>query len=128
MLWTLVGAALVTAGCGMPAPGATATGSPNVLTAEQMIEVSATTVYDGVQKLRPSWLTSRGPVSVTDSSPTVASVFMNGNEVGNIEYLRNLRPDDIDEVRYYEPGEAGARFGMGHQRGVIDVVPKGARR
>lgn len=101
--------------------GAAGGGAGDTITREQMLEVNASDVYDAVQKLQPSWLTSRGPTSITDDSPTVVSVFMGGSHVGDSEYLRNLIPDDIEMLRYYEAGEASARFGMGHPRGVIEV-------
>jgi hypothetical protein len=123
----LVGLMLAVASCGTPPRGASPRGSRDVITRAQMVEVNASTVYDAVQKLNPTWLTSRGPVSVTNMSPTVATVYMSGNEVGDIEFLRSLRPDDVDEVRYYEAGEASARFGMGHPRGVIEVIPRGGQ-
>lgn len=122
----LMGLLLVVAACRVSSsPGTAPRGSRDVITRAQMVEVNASTVYDGVQKLNPSWLSSRGPVSVTDMTPTVATVYMSGSEVGDIEFLRRLRPDDVDEVRYYEAGEASARFGMGHPRGVIEVIPRG---
>lgn len=123
---TLAGLVLLATACGMPPPGANR--SRKVITAAQMLEVNANDVYDGVRKLEPDWLSSRGPVSITDSTPSIASVFVNGTQMGTVEYLHNLRPDDIDEVRYYEAGEASARFGMGHPRGVIDVILRGSRR
>lgn len=118
-------AALVTGSCGMRSAGATSRGSRDTITRDQMIEVNASTVFEAVQKLQPDWLSSRGPVSLRNSTQTAASVFMNGNQVADIDYLRNLRPDDVDRLRYYESGEASARFGMGHQRGVIEVIPRG---
>lgn len=118
-------AALATGSCGMPSAGATSSGSRDAITRDQMIEVNASTVFEAVQKLQPDWLSSRGPTSLSNSTQTAASVFMNGNQVGDIDYLRNLRPDDVDRLRYYEPGEASARFGMGHQRGVIEVFARG---
>ena len=90
-----------------------------------MIEVGAVTVYDAVQKLQPSWLSSRGPMSLTNDAQAVVNVFIGGNQVGDVDYLQTMLPDDVDHVRYYESGEAGARFGMGHPRGVIEVVPRG---
>jgi hypothetical protein len=57
----------------------------------------------------------------------VASVYVNGSNVGDITYLRNLRPDDVDHLRYWDVSEAGARFGMGHLRGVIEVVLRTGR-
>jgi len=123
----LAAVCLFVAACGSGGMSA-GTGSPgrsNILTSEQMIAANAQTAYDGVQKLRPGWFSTRGPESITQSQPDFASVFLGGNRIGDIEALRNLRPDDIKELRYYEPGEAGARFGMGHSRGVIEVIMKG---
>lgn len=101
--------------------------SSDTLTRQQMIDAGATTVYDAVQKLQPSWFSTRGPRSLTDETPTVASVYVNGSNVGDISYLRNLRPDNVDHLRYWDVGEAGARFGMGHLRGVIEVVLRTGR-
>lgn len=122
-LWLCV--ALLVAACGTRM--GTGNRSSDTLTRQQMIDAGATTVYDAVQKLQPSWFTTRGPRSLTDETPTVASVFVNGSNVGDISYLRNLRPDNVDHLRYWDVGEAGARFGMGHQRGVIEVVLRTGR-
>jgi hypothetical protein len=118
----VVSLALIAAACGIGTAGTGTNTSRNTITRQQMIDVGATTVYDAVQKIQPSWLTSRGPRSLTDDAGTVPSVFIAGNQVGDVEYLRNLRLDDVDQLRWYAPGEAGARFGMGHPRGVIEVV------
>ena len=87
-----------------------------------MIDANAATLYEGVLKLRPRWFNSRGPRSLMDQTPTVANVVVGGQVVGDIEYLRNLRPEDVAYVRYYDVGEAGVRFGMNNPRGVIEVV------
>jgi len=92
------------------------------LTQEQLIATNAENLYDAIAKLRPEWVSSRGPTSVTDATPTVASVFMNGNLLGKADYLRQMRAIDVTEVRYWDPGQASARFGMGHPRGVIEVT------
>jgi len=100
-----------------------ARGEPeDTLTAQQMIHANAATLYEAVLKLRPRWFNSRGPRSLMDRSPTVANVVVGGQVVGDIEYLRNLRPEDVAYLRYYDVGEAGVRFGMNNPRGVIEVV------
>jgi hypothetical protein len=81
-------------------------------------------VYEALERLRPEWLRSRGPTSVTDPTPTRANVYMNGSQVGNLEYLRQVSVVDVGEIRYYAPGEAGVRFGMGNPMGVIDITPR----
>ena len=96
----------------------------NLLTREQLVTTNTQNLYEAIERLRPEWLTSRGPTSVTDATPTVPSVFMNGTLLGKAEYLRDMRVTDVTEVRYWEAGPASARFGMGHPRGVIEVSRK----
>jgi len=93
----------------------------NLLTQEQLTATNRDNLYEAIEKLRPDWLTSRGPTSVTNATPTVASVFMNGTMLGRAEHLRDMRVMDVIQVRYWEPGPASARFGMGHPRGVIEL-------
>jgi hypothetical protein len=47
---------------------------------------------------------------------------VNGTMAGDIDVLRNLNTQEIDRVRFLSPGEAAARYGMGHPRGVIDAT------
>lgn len=101
--------------------------STDRLTGPQMTAVAVTSVYEAVQKLRPEWLSSRGPRSLMDDTPTVANVAIGGQVVGDIDYLRRLSPDAVKLLRYWTVGEAGARFGMNNPRGVIEVVLKGGR-
>jgi hypothetical protein len=120
----------VMAACGAGSGYTAAGGDRNILTRDQLESINATDLYDAVQRLRPNWLTARGPASVSDDSPRgqVASVYMSGNRMGDAEVLRNIRLEDIDSLRYYDAGSAGARFGMGHPRGVIEVLPRGGGR
>src|SRR5262249_23571353 len=99
-------------------------GSSNTLTAEQLATTNSETLYDAINRLRPSWLSSRGPTSVTNSTPTEVSVFMAGSYLGKAAALRDLRILDVSEIRYWDAATASARFGMGHPRGVIELVRK----
>jgi hypothetical protein len=54
----------------------------------------------------------------------LANVFMNGQLLGTAEYLRDVRVSDVTEVRFWPAGQAAARFGMGHPRGVIELTRK----
>jgi hypothetical protein len=94
------------------------------LTQEQLATTNSDNLYEAIAKLKPEWVTSRGPVSVTDPTPAVASVYMNGSLLGKVDYLRQMRVIDVTDVRYWDPGQASARFGMGHPRGVIEVTRK----
>jgi hypothetical protein len=47
---------------------------------------------------------------------------MNGTMLGKADYLREMRVLDVSEARYWDAGQASARFGMGHPRGVIELT------
>jgi hypothetical protein len=99
-------------------------GSGNLVTSEQLVATNSGSLYDALEKLRPEWLTSRGPTSISDATPTVASVYMNGTMLGKVDYLREVRVVDVSEVRYWPAGQAATKFGMGHPRGVIELIRK----
>jgi hypothetical protein len=101
--------------------GGTSRESRSLLTQAQLATTSTSNLYEAIEKLRPDWLTSRGPTSVTNAEPTVPSVYMNGTMLGKVEYLRGMQVLDVTEVRYWDAGQASARFGMGHPRGVIEL-------
>lgn len=99
----------------------TSRASANILTQEQLATTNAPNLYEAIRKLRPEWLSSRGATSVTDETPTVASVYMNGTSLGKVDALRDMRILDVSQARYWDAGQASARFGMGHPRGVIEL-------
>ena len=123
ILRVLVAAMLI--GCaGATTQSRSERGSGNLLTQQQLAATNSDNLYDAIAKLRPDWLTSRGPSSVSDPTPSAVSVFMNGTLLGKVDYLREMRLLDASEVRYWDAGSASARFGMGHSRGVIEITRK----
>ncbi len=99
-------------------------GAQNVLTGEQLAATNTDNLFEAINKLRPTWLTSRGPVSVTDATPTTVSVFSGSSYLGKADYLQTVRILEVTEVKYWDPASASARFGMGHPRGVIELTRK----
>lgn len=91
---------------------------------EELASTNARMVYDALERLRPSWLSARGPVSMTDPTEARPNVYMNGSRLGDLDYLKQVYVGDVDELRYWPSGEASARFGMGNPRGVIEIVPR----
>lgn len=115
------------AGCSSATTASGASGTSgrtaqNQLSRSDLAGANADNLYDAVAKLRPAWLTSRGATSVTDATPTEVDVYMDGNFLGKSDYLRQVRTNDIVSVTYWDAGRASARFGMGHPRGVIEII------
>lgn len=112
---------LLSTGCASEGP-ARPRPQDNVVTADQIMASGATTAYEALQRLRPVWLGSRGPSSLTNPAPSVADVYINGVEVGDVSYLQNVHVEDVLRMRFYPATEAGARYGMNHPGGVIEVT------
>ena len=104
--------------------GRTSQGTGNTLTYDQLARTNTEYVYDAIVKLRPSWLTSRGPTSLNDATPTGVNVFVGGSLLGKAEALKEVRIVDVSEVKYWDAASASARFGMGNPRGVIEITRK----
>ena len=113
--------AAVTA-CAM-APGPGTASNRNRVGSEELAATNSPTVYEALEMVRPGWLTARGSVSAGGPDAT-ANVYMYGNHVGDLDYLREVYVIDVTELRFWPAGEAGARFGMGNPRGVIEIIPR----
>lgn len=116
MTWLAAGCASATT------QGRSARANDTQLTRSELAATNAGNLYDAIAKLRPQWLSSRGATSVTDASPTGVDVYMNGTFLGKADYLRDVRLQDVSSVTYWDAGQASARFGMGHSRGVIEII------
>jgi hypothetical protein len=114
--------------CAVPPAGTSgvtpAGSSRTVLTHAQLAATNSENLFDAISKLHSEWLSTRGPTSATDSSPASVSVFIGGTMLGKAESLREVMVIDVDEVKYWDAGQAAARFGMGHPRGVIEITRK----
>lgn len=111
--------------CSMSSSGQTASSSDrNTVSREELAATNSATVYEALERVRPQWLNTRGPVSMTDSQEARPNVYMNGTRVGELEYLREVYVVDVRELRFWPAGEASARFGMGNPRGVIEIIPR----
>lgn len=117
--------ACMVAGCASATTqGRSGRGNSTQLTQSEIAASNADNLYDVIAKLRPEWLSSRGPASVTNSTPTSVDIYMNGTMLGKAEIMRDVRIQDVTDVRYWDVGQASARFGMGHPRGVIEITRK----
>ena len=98
--------------------------NPNVLAAEEFESSTALDAYALVQEFRPNWLRSRGVISIRDQSAGEVKVYLNGVAVGDVNELRQIRTDNVRELRFLGAAEAQQRYGVGHGGGVIEVLTK----
>ena len=86
----------------------------NLITAEELSDVSDRSVYEAVQILRPQWLRRTGfrndlPSAVLD------------NQRYELDILETMSPDEVLWLRFMSPSDAGIRWGTGYPSGVIEV-------
>ena len=74
-----------------------------------------------VQEFRPNWLRSRGVISIHDQSAGDVRVYLNGVATGGVNRLREIRAEEVRELRHLGAAEAQQRYGLGHGGGVIEV-------
>jgi hypothetical protein len=101
----------------------------NLLTADEIVAAHADVMsaYDAVARLRPNWLASHGVTSgVAGGAGTeFALVFVDGQQYGDLNSLRDIPAYHIGDIRYHDVTQAGARFGIrGGSSGVIEVTTK----
>lgn len=96
----------------------------NILTADEIAaaEADATTALDALQRLRPIWLTARGPNSFYGSGTDLPTLFIDGQQFHDTAPLRTIQANQVADIRYYRPDEAGAVFGIrAGSAGAIEV-------
>lgn len=124
----LLALALLSAGCASGGTGgdtdrptgARSRASSSTITNAELLDTHLQDAYAIVQRLRPNWLRRRG-VDVPRAAQDVM-VYVDTTPRGYAPALRNIRAAGIYEIRYLDPLAAKARYGPGHDHGVIIVV------
>lgn len=86
----------------------------NLITAEELSDVSDRSVLEAIQVLRPQWLRRSGfrndlPSAVLD------------NQRYELDILETMSPDEVLWLRFMSPSDASIRWGTGYPSGVIEV-------
>jgi hypothetical protein len=96
----------------------------NVITREQIDAVKASSIYDVIVRLRAEFLNDRGRTSIRTNATSRAVVFLNDQEYGIPETMRNIPPGRIETVRHFSGSEAVVRFGAQYGGGVIQLTSR----
>jgi hypothetical protein len=89
--------------------------------AEELRFLGSGDALGAVRSLRPSWLRSAKPQSVTGNDRLV--VYFEELRMGGVDALQAMSITDIGRIEYLAPHEAQFRFGPGHLNGAIVVFP-----
>ena len=95
-----------------------------VLKADEFEGTTAIDVMALLQEFRPTWLHARGVSSIRDQGSGQLRVYLNGVSAGDVSELREIRVSDVKELRFLPAAQAHARYGVGHEGGVIEVITR----
>ncbi len=108
--------AILVAGCaGRSQPDVPVAANRDVILPEEFGNRNFYSAYDAVAALRPGWLNRRG-------GNGEIQVYVDENHVGGLEQLRGMRIASVQLIRHMDGITAGARYGLGHDQGVILVT------
>ena len=96
----------------------------NVITTDEISRVSATTAWDIVVSLRPTFLRSRGQASFNPGAKSEPTVFLENVEVGGPASLKQIQASQVAEIRFIEGWDTEAKFGPGFRTGIIQVLTR----
>lgn len=104
--------------------------NPDVITIDE-IEVVRNQVSNGmdiVQRLRPTFLRTRGATTMMSGSSSNATprpmVVLDGSPHGELETLRQISAISIKEIRYLSGTNATTKFGTDYGGGAILVTTR----
>lgn len=102
----------------------------NFLTFDEIVAAHADNgnLYVAINRLRPNWMVAHGVAGQGSSGLEYPAVYVDGQQYGDLESLKNVNAYHVGDVTYYDVTQAGARFGIrAGTGGVIDVRTKGAK-
>lgn len=96
----------------------------SVITRDQIDSSGAANIYDVIARLHADFLRDRGRISIKTNTHERAMVFLNEQEYGIPETMRNIPAGRIEEVRFFGSTDAAVRFGAQYGGGVIQLISR----
>lgn len=117
--------ALLVLVCACASAGGTSTPRParnaNMLTGEEIQSRPGLTLYQLIERDRPTWLRTRGRTSINGADDAIV-VYRDEVLQGGIGVLRDMTVAGVATIRRISGPEAEGRFGPGHQAGAILIT------
>lgn len=94
----------------------------DIITTEEVDRTSAATALEIIQRVRPSWLRTRGSASILLAAPI--RVYVDGAPFGGVDALRQLSANAVERMERLGSSEATRRFGTDHANGAVIVYTR----
>ena len=117
-------ALLAAAACASAGQHPGSSSDENVITSEELRAAPVTDLGSYIRSHRPRWLQRNYQLSFNETQIQNVVVFLDDIQHGGPDALATFSTNAAQEVRYYTPSEAEARFGVGNGNGVIQIVSR----
>lgn len=101
------------------------TGGPTnlqLITQQEIERTNARNALELIRKLRPSYLVSRGTVTINaPNDVTTPNVYVNGQLFGGTATLSSIMISSIAEIRLYHAGEVPPQWEQNNPSGLIAI-------
>ncbi len=114
-------------GCSSGMQGGGPARDESVITADELQQANAASLFDYIRARRPRWLERNYSAVFRAERIQSVMVFMDNQEFGGPDALRQVPLTAAAEVRYFGPSDAQARFGPGYINGVIQIISRATR-
>lgn len=94
---------------------------PDVLTSDEFDQVQEGSAYDLIRRLRPGFLSYRGPTTILGSATGMPTVYVDGMRYGPFAILQQIPANWVAEVRLFRAASAG-QFGLDNTGGVLMIT------
>lgn len=89
--------------------------SANVITVEELADVSTLSAFDAIRRLRPQWM---------QGNRARAVVVQDGARVGDQSFLANISASSVESMRFMSASDATMQYGTGFPNGAIVVTSR----
>ena len=113
---------VVAAACTSTGGYRTRSSSSDTLTRADLEASMQVNAFEAIRQSRPSWLRIRGANSINAENPIM--VYVDGNRAGTIDVLQGIPLMSVERMKFYDPPEAQARFGLNNTNGAIEVITR----
>ena len=99
----------------------------SVLTRAELATRGSNNMHTVVSSLRPNWIvTPLGAAGVGSTAATApTTVYLDGRELGGVEFLRTLGAESVELARFYSTTQAQSKFGLRSASPVIEIISRG---
>jgi hypothetical protein len=86
--------------------------NPNLLTTTDLVNSGFTTLYDAVNKLRPTWITGGG---------RGIPMYLNNDAPATVDDMKNILVENVLEVKFTRGDQAVGKWGDLAKYGLVQI-------